>query len=59
MRRQKTAAADAEANCEAAQGPNMRFVPVKCEEKQGAAAAWFFCLRTNGLTQAGGISLTS
>ena len=33
-------AADAEAICEAAQRPNMRFVPVKSEEKQGAAAVF-------------------
>ena len=33
-------AADAEAICEAAQRPNMRFVPVKSEETQGAAAVF-------------------
>jgi len=38
VRRQKNDAADAEAICEAAQRPNMRFVPVKSEETQGAAA---------------------
>jgi transposase len=40
VRRQKNDAADAEAICEAAQRPNMRFVPVKNEEKQGAAAVF-------------------
>ena len=40
VRRQKSDAADAEAICEAAQRPNMRFVPVKSEEKQGAAAVF-------------------
>ena len=40
VRRQKNDAADAEAICEAAQRPNMRFVPVKSEEKQGAAAVF-------------------
>jgi transposase len=34
IRRQKNDAADAEAICEAAQRPNMRFVPVKSEEQQ-------------------------
>jgi transposase len=34
---QKNDAADAEAICEAAQRPTMRFVPVKSEETQGAA----------------------
>ncbi len=33
VRRQKNDAADAVAICEAAQRPNMRFVPVKSEEK--------------------------
>ena len=37
VKRQKSAAADAEAICEAAQRPTMRFVPVKSEEVQGAA----------------------
>jgi transposase len=37
VKRQKTDAADAEAICEAAQRPTMRFVPVKSEEIQGAA----------------------
>ncbi|MCZ4262221.1 IS110 family transposase [Limimaricola sp. G21655-S1] len=37
VKRQKNDAADAEAICEAAQGPSMRFVPVKSEETQGAA----------------------
>lgn len=40
VRRQKNDAADAEAICEAAQRPNMRFVPVKSEETQGAAAVF-------------------
>ena len=40
VRRQKNDAADAEAICEAAQRPNMRFVPVKSVEKQGAAAVF-------------------
>jgi transposase len=34
VKRQKNDAADAEAICEAAQRPNMRFVPVKTEEQQ-------------------------
>ncbi|MFN7596358.1 MAG: IS110 family transposase, partial [Cereibacter sp.] len=37
VKRQKNAAADAEAICEAAQRPTMRFVAVKSEETQGAA----------------------
>jgi transposase len=37
VKRQKNDAADAEATCEAAQRPTMRFVPVKSEETQGAA----------------------
>lgn len=37
VKRQKNDAADAEAICEAAQRPNMRFVTVKSEEKQAAA----------------------
>jgi transposase len=37
VKRQKNDAADAEAICEAAQRPTMRFVPVKSEEPQGAA----------------------
>jgi transposase len=37
VRRQKNDAADAEAICEAAQRPTMRFVPVKSAETQGAA----------------------
>jgi len=36
-KRQKNDTADAEAICEAAQRPTMRFVPVKGEETQGAA----------------------
>jgi transposase len=35
VKRQKNDAADAEAICEAAQRPTMRFVPVKSEETQG------------------------
>ena len=34
IKRQKNDAADAEAVCEAAQRPSMRFVPVKTEEQQ-------------------------
>src|SRR5215472_16852937 len=34
IKRQKNDAADAEATCEAAQRPSMRFVPVKSEEQQ-------------------------
>lgn len=37
VKRQKNDAADAEAICEAAQRPTMRFVPVKSQETQGAA----------------------
>ena len=37
VKRQKNDAADAEAICEAALRPSMRFVPVKSEETQGAA----------------------
>ncbi|MCR9086372.1 MAG: IS110 family transposase [Rhodobacteraceae bacterium] len=37
VKRQKNDAADAEAICEAAQRPTMRFVPVKSEQTQGAA----------------------
>lgn len=37
VRRQKNDAADAEAICEAAQRPNMRFVTVKSEEQQASA----------------------
>lgn len=40
MKRQKNDAADAEAICEAAQRPNMRFVPVKSEETQGASSVF-------------------
>ena len=36
VKRQKNEAADAEAICEAAMRPTMRFVPVKSEETQGA-----------------------
>ena len=37
IKRQKNDAADAKAICEAAQRPNMRFVPVKSQETQGAS----------------------
>ncbi len=37
VKRQKNDAADAEAICEAALRPTMRFVPVKSEQTQGAA----------------------
>jgi transposase len=37
VKRQKNDAADAEAICEAAQRPTMRFVVVKTEETQAAA----------------------
>jgi transposase len=40
VRSHKNDAANAEAICEAAQRPNMRFVPVKSEEQQGAAAVF-------------------
>ena len=40
VKRQKNDAADAEAICEAAVRPTMRFVPVKSEETQGAAMAF-------------------
>jgi transposase len=40
VKRQKNDAADAEAICEAAQRPNMGFVPVKSEETQGAASVF-------------------
>lgn len=40
VKRQKNDAADAEAICEAALRPTMRFVPVKSEETQGAAVAF-------------------
>ncbi|RVO45530.1 IS110 family transposase [Sinorhizobium meliloti] len=39
LKRQKNDAADAEAICEAAQRPTMRFVSVKSEETQGAVVA--------------------
>src|SRR5215216_6294581 len=38
VKRQKNDMADAEAICEAAQRPSMRFVPVKSEEQQASAA---------------------
>ena len=37
VKRQKNDAADAEAICEAAQRPTMRFVAVKSEDKQSSA----------------------
>ena len=40
VKRQKNDAADAEAICEAAQRPGMRFVPVKNEEQQASAAVF-------------------
>jgi transposase len=40
VKRQKNDAADAQAICEAAQRPTMRFVPVKSEEQQASAAAF-------------------
>lgn len=42
VKRQKNDMADAEAICEAAVRPTMRFVPVKSEEVQGAAAVFRF-----------------
>ncbi|MGR3421417.1 MAG: IS110 family transposase, partial [Paracoccus sp. (in: a-proteobacteria)] len=43
VKRQKHDAADAEAICEAAMRPTMRFVPVKSEEVQGAAMLFCIC----------------
>lgn len=43
VKRQKNDAADAEAICEAAMRPTMRFVPVESEEIQGAAMVFRFC----------------
>ena len=40
VKRQKNDAADAEAICEAAQRPSMRFVPVKSEEQQASAVVF-------------------
>ena len=40
MKRQKNDAADAEAICEAAQRPSMRFVAVKNEEQQAQAVVF-------------------
>jgi transposase len=40
VKRQKNDAADAEAICEAAQRPTMRFVPVKSEESQASAVVF-------------------
>ncbi len=45
VKRQKNDAADAEAICEAAQRPTMRFVPVKSEETQGAGHLYGSFLR--------------
>ena len=42
VKRQKNDAADAEAICEAATRPTMRFVPVKSEVTQGAAMGFAF-----------------
>ena len=39
VKRQKNDRADAEAICEAAQRPSMRFVPVKSEEQQANGRA--------------------
>ena len=52
VKRQKNDAADAEAICEAAQRPTMRFVPVKSEETQGAAMV--FRVRELLIRQSGG-----
>lgn len=38
VKRNKTAAADAEAICEAVARPNMRFVPIKTREQQSVLA---------------------
>ena len=43
VKRQKNDGADAEAICEAAQRPTMRFAPVKSEETQGVTMV--FCVR--------------
>jgi transposase len=40
VKRHKNDAADAEAICEAAQRPSMRFVPVKSEEQQASAVVF-------------------
>jgi transposase len=40
VKRQKNDAADAEAICEAAQRPGMRFVPVKSEAQQANAVVF-------------------
>lgn len=40
VKRQKNDAADAQAICEAAQRPTMRFVPVKSEDQQASAAVF-------------------
>ena len=40
VKRQKNDAADAEAICEAAQRPTMRFVPVKSEEQQASGVVF-------------------
>ena len=43
VKRQKNDAADAEAICEAAQRPSMRFVPVKTEEQQANGIVFRAC----------------
>ena len=43
IKRQKNDAADAEAICEAAQRPSMRFVPVKTEEQQANGIVFRAC----------------
>ena len=48
VKRQKNDAADAEAICEAAQRPTMRFVPVKSERTQGSTPR--HGARTSGTT---------
>ena len=40
MKRQKNDAADAEAICEAAQRPSMRFLALKSEQQQASAAVF-------------------
>ena len=51
MKRDETDAADAEAICEAVARPNMRYVPVKALDQQGALSlhrvrSWFVRQRT-------------
>ena len=48
VKRQKNDAADAEAICEAAQRPSMRFVPVKTEAQQAAALVCRLYVKING-----------